>query len=113
MFEFQTDDLLRLQKRAGGPVPEGMLPVGLEYAGPHGTISAFYCGQPAPRLLESEDAAALGGVTAVQLRESADHTWQLRLCGSDPEHAAQSPADAQAVQALLQKFDLLPLPGMA
>lgn len=112
MFELTSEDFLLLQKRTGEALPEGLLPVGLEYLGPHGTISAFYCGQPAPRLLESEAAAALGGVRGVQLHENEDHAWQVRLYGQDPEHAVQGTAAEPAVHALLERFGLLPLPGM-
>lgn len=111
MLELAPDDFLLLQKRTEETVPEGLLPVGLEYRGPHGSISAFYCGQLAPRLLESEEAAALGGVRGVQLYENEEHVWQLRLCGADPEHAALGAVPAENVQALLERFGLLPLPG--
>lgn len=112
MLELTPEDFDLLQKRAGEAVPEGLLSVGLEYRGPHGAISAFYCGRLTPRLPECEEAAALGGVRGVQLHENEDRTWQLRLCGADPEHAAQGTATAETMQALLRRFDLLPLPGM-
>lgn len=111
MFELIPEDILLLQKRTGQAVPEGMLPVGLEYIGPHGTISTFYCGRLAPRLAGLEEAAAWGGPAGVQLCEKADHSWQVRLCGADPEHAVQGTAAAQTVQDLLRQFGLLPLPG--
>lgn len=111
MIELAAGDFLQLEKRTHAEIPEGMLPVGLEYRGPHGTISAFYCGRPSPRLLGQEEAAALGGVTGIQLCEQEGAAWQMRLYGTDPEHAAQGTAEAETVQALLREFGLLPLPG--
>ncbi len=111
MFELMPEDFVLLQKRTSSAVPEGLLPVGLEYRGPHGMISAFYCGLLAPRLPQSGEAAALGGVRGVQLCEKEGGTWQVRLYGADPEHAVQGAASAGTVQAVLKGFGLLPLPG--
>lgn len=114
MFELTAADFLAMRKRHTEPMPEGHIAAGVEFQGPQGEICTFYTAQLAPEVSAQPDVAEMGEVLSVQLREEKSEegecSWFARLQGSDPEYYLDAAIPAEEVHAVLEKFDLLPLP---
>ena len=106
MTPFCSSDFLSVSLHKSDAVPDGFLPLGIQYLSEHGISCAHFLAEPGEHFLKLSQP-----VKTLFLIETAPNTWTLRISFKDSDEFTEEPFDSAEIREVLKKSGFYPLPG--